>query len=189
MSATLAFEARKCDSAIVHFEKSRQAIAGSEIALTQFGSCLLSENKPRKAGEVFQALLAANPANERARYNLSLCQVRAGQSAAAAATLQPLTGKTHPRPEALSLLGSAYAASNDVEAAIATLRRAVEADPHDERNYVDLATLCTDHQASQLAIDVLNIGAANNPRSARLHAARGAILGELGRIEEAAADF
>jgi Cytochrome c biogenesis factor len=189
MSATVAFEARKCDSAIAHFEKSRQAIAGNETALTQFGSCLLSENKALEAAEVFQALLAANPANERARYNLSLCQIRAGQSAAAAATLQPLTGKTHPRPEALSLLGSAYAASNDVEEAIATLRRAVEADPRNERNYVDLATLCMDHQASQLAIDILNIGMGNNPRSARLHTARGAILGELGRIEEAAADF
>jgi tetratricopeptide (TPR) repeat protein len=189
MSAALAFEARNCESAVVHFEKSRQAIAGSEIALTQFGSCLLSENQPRKAAELFQTLLAANPADERARYNLGLCQLRAGQGAAAAATLQPLTGKTHPRPEALSLLASAYAAGNDVEAAIATLRRAIEASPRDERNYVDLATLCMDHQASQLAIDILNIGAANNPRSARLHAARGAILGELGRTEEAEADF
>src|SRR5260370_33511897 len=167
----------------------RPAIAASEIVLTQFGSCLLSENKPIEAVELFQALLAANPADERARYNLSLCQVRAGQGAAAAATLQPLTGKTNPRPEALSLLGSAYAASNDVEAAITALRRAIEADPHDERNYVDLATLCMDHQASQLAIDILDIGVGNNPRSARLRAARGAVLGELGQIGEAAEDF
>jgi tetratricopeptide (TPR) repeat protein len=189
MSATLAFESRNCESAIVHFEKSRQAIAGSEIALTQFGSCLLSENKALEASQLFQTLLTENPADERARYNLGLCQVRAGQTAAAIVTLLPLAGKSNPKAEALSLLAAAYAAEFKVEAAIAALRRAIELEPGDERNYVDLATLCMDHQASQLANHILNAGIGNNPHSAKLHAARGALLGELGKIEEAEAEF
>jgi tetratricopeptide (TPR) repeat protein len=46
-----------------------------------------------------------------------------------------------------------------------------------------------DHQASQLANHILNAGIGNNPHSAKLHAARGALLGELGKIEEAEAEF
>ena len=44
-------------------------------------------------------------------------------------------------------------------------------------------------QASGLAIEVLDSGLKNNPKSARLHTARGAMLAELGKTDEAQAEF
>ena len=107
MSAALAFEAHDCPSALVHFEKSRDAIAGNQLASTQFGFCLLSSNKPLEAAGLFEKLLAANPADEQARYNLGLCQVRTGSNRAAIATLKPLVDRPDANPQALSLVASA----------------------------------------------------------------------------------
>ena len=115
--------------------------------------------------------------------------MRAGSNGAAIATLKRLVDRPDANQQALSLVAAAYEGDNRIEPAIAALRRAVEAAPQAERNYIDLAALCMDRQASGLAIEVLDTGLKNNPKSARLHTARGAMLAELGKPDEAQAEF
>jgi superkiller protein 3 len=122
-------------------------------------------------------------------YNLAVCRLEEGQAQEAAAaagaglTLSPVD------PELLNLFGAASAAAGQLEPAIAALRKATEVAPADERDYVDLAALCVEHGAFDLALEVVNTGLANPPRSYRLYTMRGAIRAERAEVDEAMRDF
>ena len=89
----------------------------------------------------------------------------------------------------LNLLGSIYASQDKVADAIVAFRKATELDPKNEQNYIDLASLCLDHQSFDVAADVVNVGIANIPDSAALYTLRGAIAAQTSNVEQAAADF
>jgi Flp pilus assembly protein TadD len=91
--------------------------------------------------------------------------------------------------ELLNLFGAASAAAGQLEPAIAALRKATEIAPTDERQYLDLAALCLEHDALDLALEVVNTGLANVPRSAKLYTMRGAIRAERVEVDEAMSDF
>jgi len=65
----------------------------------------------------------------------------------------------------------------------------VDLAPTDERNYLDLAALCIDHNAPEIGLEVLDTGLRNVPNSARLLTIRGAILANMGKTEAAQKDF
>jgi tetratricopeptide (TPR) repeat protein len=186
MAAVLAFEARDCPRAVRHFEQSRSQATGNALAATQFGHCLLQVGRAEEAVEIFERVLAAAPANADARFNLAVAHLQARRPAAAVATLKPL-GEGD--PEALNLLGAAQAADGQLEAAIATLQRAAQLAPEDERNYLDLAILCQKHEAFGVAAEVLAAGLRRLPGSARLHAMRGVVHAQVGELDQAAAEF
>jgi tetratricopeptide (TPR) repeat protein len=118
-------------------------------------------------------------------YNLALVLHLSSQTDAAMAVLEKLP----PDGDSLNLLGEIYAEKDKLPQAIATLRKATEIAPKDERNYIDLATLCIDHQSTDLGIEIATIGLKNIPNSARLYALRGAIYAQAGNSDAAAADF
>ena len=185
MAGALAFERRDCGTAATHFEKSHREIENSAPALAQFGECLVKLKRASDAAGVFEHLLALNPASETARYNLGLSQLMAERPRDAIATLQPL----RTNPDALNLLAAAEENQGQMEAAIADFRRATELAPTEERNYLDLAILCLDHDAFDLALDVIETGLRNIPDSARLYTMRGAVRAQTADFEKAAADF
>src|SRR5207253_6369669 len=84
---------------------------------------------------------------------------------------------------------SIYASQDKVADAIVAFRKATELDPKNEENYIDLASLCRDHQSFEVAADVVNVGIANIPDSAALYTLRGAIAAQTSNVEQAAADF
>jgi tetratricopeptide (TPR) repeat protein len=89
----------------------------------------------------------------------------------------------------LNLIGNIYAAQDNVSEAITSFRRAIEMSPKEERNYVDLASLCLDHQSFDVAREVVNVGIANVPDSAALFTLRGAIAAQTSDTEQSAEDF
>jgi tetratricopeptide (TPR) repeat protein len=104
-------------------------------------------------------------------------------------TLEPLTGHREFEGDVLNLLAAVYAAEDRIQEAMAALRRAAEIAPKDERNYLDLAVICMEHQAPNLALEMATVGLKNIPDSARLYATRGAINATMSRTEDAEADF
>jgi superkiller protein 3 len=189
MAGTLAVEANSCSDAVTHFAQSGATLRENRLALAQYAGCLLQLKRPREAGDIFQRVLEVSPGDPAARYNLAVCRLEAGQAQEAAAAAGAGLALSPADPELLSLFGAASAAAGQLEPAIAALRKATEVAPEDERHYVDLAALCAEHDAFDLALDVVNTGLANIPGSARLYTMRGAIRAERAEVDEAMRDF
>jgi tetratricopeptide (TPR) repeat protein len=189
MAGALAVEADSCSDAVSHFDRSGAALRENRLALAQYAGCLLRLKRPREAGDIFQRLVEASPGDPAARYNLAVCRLEAGQAQEAAAAAAAGLAVSPADPELLSLFGAASAAAGQLEPAIAALRKATEVAPADERHYVDLAALCVEHDAFDLALEVVNTGLAHIPGSARLYTMRGAIRAERSEVDEAMRDF
>ncbi|MBM3728575.1 MAG: tetratricopeptide repeat protein [Acidobacteria bacterium] len=187
MAGVLAFERGDCTTAIRHYEQSRTRIFADEIAAAQFGSCLLQANRLDESLRVFEEAAKAQPSSTRSAFNLAVAQLQAGRAEEAAVTIGPLAAAGD--AEASNVLAAAQESTGKVEEAIGSLRRAVQLAPGDERNYLDLALLCQRHDAVPLGIQILDAGIKRLPQSARLHATRGVLQAQLGKLPEAEADF
>ena len=185
MAGSLAVEAKGCTSAIAHFRRANAEIADSALALSQYGVCLVEENQPAEAVPRLERALVLQPDSTATTYNLALALHLLHRTDQAEALLE----KLHPDSESLNLLAEIYTENDKIPEAIAALRRATEIAPGDERNYIDLATLCVDHQSTDLGLQIADIGLKNIPNSAKLYALRGAINAQAGNSAAAAADF
>jgi tetratricopeptide (TPR) repeat protein len=189
MAGVLAVESGHCQQGVEHFRQSGQALDGNAAALTQFGGCLMRLHRSTEAVEVFERLLRQSGDTPDARYNLAVALLDAGRTEEALTQARAAMTASPRDPEVLSLFASASAASGQVEPAIAALRSAIEIAPDNERHYLDLALICLDHDAADLAMDVVDAGLARIPESARLHTMRGAIHADRAELEEAVQDF
>lgn len=185
MAGSLAVEAKDCTSAVDHFRRAKADIANNALALSQYGACLVETNQAADAVPPLERALSISRNNPAATYNLAVALEQLHQTEEAAALLQ----KMAPASESLNLLAEIYTEENRIPEAIAALRRATEIAPRDERNYIDLATLCLDHQSTDLGIQIAGIGLKNIPNSAKLYALRGAMYAEAGNSTAAAEDF
>ncbi len=188
MLGVLAFEARDCVRSIDHFERAGAAAAANPVARWQFASCLFEEGRYAEAEKHFEALLATRE-DRGLRYNLGLTRLRAKRFPEAIATLEPLGVVESPDADALSLLASAYEANAQTPQAVEVLRRAIELHPRDERLYADLAGICLEHHSLPIGIEVMEVGAKNNPRSARIQTLLGIMHDRSGGTEKAAAAY
>lgn len=187
MAAVLAFEARDCRAAVTHFRSSSSEISGNEVAVAQFGHCLLDLGAVEETVQTFQQQLESTPDNTRVRYNLAVAQLRSANPASAIMTLAPLSDSRD--SDVLSLLAAVQDSAGHTEDAIATLRTAVAIAPQDERHYLDLAALYQKSALLPQAVEFLDVGLRRVPQSARLFAMRGVVLAQIGELEKAEADF
>lgn len=189
MGAVLAYEAKDCGLAVNHFERCKRQIAGNELALTQYSYCLVKLGRASEAAGLLRPLLIANPANRLVRYNYAVSLLEAKRPTEAIAILKPVTEGETADAGALNLRAAAEAGSGQLEAALASLRRASKIAPRNEQNYLDFAALCLEHENHELAEEVLTTGLANLSNSARLFSMRGMVRTLRGRGEAAASDF
>ncbi len=187
MVAVLAFESGDCTRAVSHFERSLNQTRGNEIAASQYGHCLLQIGRSGEAARLFADLVARAPANLSLRYNLAVAHLQHNQPEAAISTLTAREADLD--AGALNLLAAAQAAAGRTAEATATLRRAVQRNPLDERNYLDLAALCQRDGALSLAVDFLNAGLRRIPASGSLYAFRGVVHAQMGETGKAELDF
>src|ERR1019366_2980567 len=96
MRAVMAWKQRDCETAVLHFERSRSVIASQPDALEEFGICLVRLKRPDAAAEVFRQLVAKDPANRRARYSLASVEMMAQRHQAALDAVQPLIAGKDP---------------------------------------------------------------------------------------------
>lgn len=189
MLGALAYKQRDCNATIAHFDRSRDAISDMPTALAEFGACLLRVRRPGDAIPVLRRLEQLQPDDWHSRYYLGLAQFLAHQYADAIQTIKPLTEGASLNTEALNLVAQVYEANRQTPQAVAALQSAIRFNPHEVNNYLDLAALCLDHGAFQVGVDVLTASLKTVPDSAPVHIERGALYVQMGRFEEADADF
>jgi cytochrome c-type biogenesis protein CcmH/NrfG len=100
MRAVMAWKHRDCETAVLHFERSRSEIASQPEALEEFGICLVRLKQPEAAAEVFRQVVAKDPTNRRARYSLASVEMMAQRHQAAIDSLQPLIAGADPDTKA-----------------------------------------------------------------------------------------
>lgn len=189
MRAVMAWKHRDCETAVLHFERSRSIIASQPEALEEFGICLVRLKHPEAAAEVFRQLVAKDPANRRARYSLASVEMMAQRHQAAIDSLRPLMAGSQPDPKALALASGAYEALGDTPNAVSTLRQAIVGAPRNESYYLDFAALSLAHKSYQAGIQMIKAGLMLSPDSPKLHLARGILYVQIGQMEQADADF
>jgi tetratricopeptide (TPR) repeat protein len=185
MMAAVEFENRDCTGAIQHFEKASALVKSNAAALSQWGQCLLVLERPGPASEKLSESLKLAGQDQRIAYDLALALHLGSRDKEAL----PIALQLRQDASVMSLLGAIFAAQDRTADAIVAYRRAIELEPHKVENYIDLASLCLDHQSFDVATDVVNAGIANNPESAELYTLRGAISAQTSDIERSAADF
>jgi Flp pilus assembly protein TadD len=122
-------------------------------------------------------------------FDLALCYVETKQYPQAVAVLRDLSERGHKTAELDNLLAEAYEGNQQINEAIRALREATLLAPEDENNYIDLATLCIDHDAYDLGLQVLNVGLHYRPQSDRLVFERGILHAMQNQFELADQDF
>jgi Flp pilus assembly protein TadD len=137
----------------------------------------------------FQQVSAAYPESYDAAFNLAICYVQTKQFTAAIDSLRALADRGKKTAELDNLLAEAYLGNDQVQPAIDALREATRLAPEDENNYIDLATLCTDHDAYELGLEVIEVGLHYHPQSDRLIFQRGVIEAMTNHFDLADRDF
>ena len=189
MRAVMAWKHRDCATAARHFGLAGEAISTQPAALEQYAACLVRLERPADAVPVLRQLTALDPADRRARYRLAAAQFLTKAYADSLETLGPLVEGTGADAESLDLASSAWEATGDTPRAVAALRQAIVLDPANTRLYVDFASLSVAHNSCEVGVDVLNVGLRRVPASAELYVARGVLYVQLGKYDEADADF
>ena len=158
-------------------------------ALMAYSICLVHLNRAPEAMPHLQRLVALQPTNAVARYDLALLQWRSSAAADALATLQPLLEAQHADSRALRLAAAIHEADNETPQAVQLLRAAILANPDELANYLDFATLAFTHGSFSVGADIVSAGLTRLPNSAALYMARGGLYGQNGDFDKAMADF
>lgn len=124
-----------------------------------------------------------------AGYNLALAQLKAGNGAAAVEVCEQLITRGFRKAELYNLAAQAYEKGNRTKEAYGSLRTAIELDPADEVNYLDLIALCLNHNNIDLAIEIAGVGLKRLPGSDRLHLQRGVAAAMKARFDDAQQSF
>jgi tetratricopeptide (TPR) repeat protein len=174
-------------SAARYFDRSNQEIYQSTHALTEFADCLVKDQRPADAAQALARGVQFHPDSVQLKYDLAVAELQAHKPADAIAVLAPLS--TVKDSELLNLLASAYIQANQPDAAFSTLEAAIEIQPMDERNYMDLAILCLEHNQEDRAVMAAAAGIARIPKAASLYLIRGVAYAQLAKYDQAESDF
>lgn len=186
---TLDFRVGACAEAVGHFGKAERVIAIQPKALTEYGTCLSTLNRPDDAVTAFRNALALDPGKREARYNLALSLWVAHKGEEAIEILRPLVEEAPISSDALALSAEILEAKDDTAQAVELLRKALLADPTNLDAYLQFATLSFDHASPRVGIEILNAGITQRPNESRLYLVRGILLTQVGEFTKAADDF
>ncbi|HEX4308925.1 MAG TPA: tetratricopeptide repeat protein [Acidobacteriaceae bacterium] len=186
MAGVLDYEAHRCEAAIAHFENARAVVVANETSAIEYASCLTEQHQAAAAVDLLQQVRGSFPDSRNVRYDLALAQMANGENAAALVTLAPAADDD---PGILRLRASFEEQADQLDAAFRDLKQAVEMNPKDERNYMDMALLCLDHEQDQRAADVMTVGLRYLPDNAAFYTIRGIAYTQLSKTEDAEKDF
>jgi tetratricopeptide (TPR) repeat protein len=164
--------------------------AGDAEAAFEAGVLLGQAGAHAEAAGFFERATSGSRDPAAAAYNQVLMLTRAGDHAAAVRAGEAWLAAHPPtRGELPNLLARAYLGAGRLQEAYDSLRRATRLEPAVEENYLDLASLCLDHQNLDLGLEIVDIGLRHRPQSARLQLQRGALLATKGLLDQAEKAF
>jgi tetratricopeptide (TPR) repeat protein len=155
----------------------------------RIGLALAARGRFDEAIPYFEAVGRDHPESYDAAFNLALCLVEAKRYPQAIAVLGAAAERGHTTAELNNLLAQAYEADDRTQEAIDALREAIRLSPDREDSYVDLAALCSKYEAFPLALDIIDVGLRQHPRSDRLLFQRGVVYAMTNRFDLAEQDF
>lgn len=161
----------------------------SPRAQFQLGITLASHDHFSEAGPYFAAVQSQFPDSYDAGFNLAICYVETKAFSRAIEILSGLKAKGHKTAELDNLLAESYHGTGELQPEIDALREATRIAPEDESNYLDLAALCIENDAFDLALEVLAVGLHYRPQSDRLTFQRGIARAMKGEFDLAEKDF
>lgn len=122
-----------------------------------------------------------------ARYVRSAAE--SNRSAAAIAAGEQLIASGVRNAGLYSALAKAYTRGGKIQQAYDALRTATELDPRDETNYLELMSLCLEHNTWDLAVEIADVALARMPGAYRVRLQKGAVLALEGKLEDADREF
>lgn len=155
----------------------------------QLALALATHGHYAEALPYFEAVQKQYPDSYDAGFNLAVCYVEAKQFSQAIDLLTALKSRGHKTAELDNLLAESYHGTGQLQPEIDALREATQLAPEDENNYIDLASLCIDQDAFDLALEVLNVGLHYRPQSDRLVFQRGIAHAMKNEFDLADKDF
>lgn len=187
MAGALAYASGTCPAAIKFFARAGAYVYSSPIGVSEYAACLLEHGAVAKAVSILRNASQLHPGSVNLKYNLAVAELDAHNPSAAVAVLRPLSDTAD--SGLLNLLASAYKEAGDSDSAFRILERAIRLSPRAESNYLDLATLCLDHNQDACAIQAASAGIAEVPNPTSLYLIRGVAYGQLGKYTRAKRDF
>jgi tetratricopeptide (TPR) repeat protein len=187
MAGVLYYDRHDCPQSIAHFKETTDAVYRSSNALSEFTDCLLKEGAVTEATEALSRGLDQNAASTQIRYNLAVAELAGHNPTKAIEVLSSI-----PRPndsDFLNLLAEAYVEAERPDDAFRTLQDAITLKPDEERNYLDLAILCLEHNKEDLAVSVSSKGISKLAAAASLYLIRGVAYAQLAQYTNAESDF
>jgi len=155
----------------------------------QAGILLAKAEAYRPAARLFASSRKTYHDAYTAGYDEMLMHVKAAEYAEAIGTFEDLLRDGHKTAELYNLAAEAYLNMNRVQEAYDAMRAGTQIEPESEDNYIDLASICLEHQEYSLGTDILNVGIHYAPKSYRLYIQRGVTYVMRGNIDSAEKDF
>jgi Flp pilus assembly protein TadD len=115
--------------------------------------------------------------------------VDAGDDAGAIRVAQELITEGKAPAELYNLASRALVRAGRIDEAYDALRQATRLEPKAPENYVDLATICVEHDNFDLGLEIVDIGLRELPDSWVLRLQRGVLLAMKGLMADAEKEF
>lgn len=189
MLGEIFYRKHDCGGSAANFAAASQMIAGHPEVLMHYSACLVQLNRYEQVVPVFQQLLTLDPQSAVARYNLALAQWNLGRFAEAQSALEPALDVERPSEDELTLAAEIYESQGNTQKALELLRKAILLEPRNKNAYLDFVNLSFQHASIQVGLDIVNLGLQQLPDDAELHFARGVLLCQFGKVDDAFADF
>ncbi len=189
MLGVLSLEAGDCPGAQANFKLAgtlRDPSIGTRLSLCG-AQTLANAGDLTGAEATLTKMHEGSPADAAVTQALAEVLLQQGVAAKVISLLAPIGSGLS--ASSLNLLASAYARVDNLPMAIESYRHAIAAEPLQQDNYLDLATLGMEHQSPEVALSVLDSGLKVNPHAARLLVMRGTVYAQVGKNDLAQRDF
>ncbi len=163
--------------------------AGAGASLFEAGVSLGQAKAYAEAARLFAAARKSYKDAYAAGYNQTLMLVEAGDGEAAIGLFRELAAEGKVPAELWNLAARAHLEAGHVQEAYDALRQATRLEPKAPENYIDLASICVEHDNFDLGLEIVDIGLGQIPGSWKLYVQRGVLLAMKARLAEAEKEF
>lgn len=177
------------EQAAAQYRQLLKGLPDDPALLLRIGFCEYSLGQYGPAESTFRRVLKLAPALPQAQVGLASALIPLGRSKEAIPLLEDALKKMPGDVQARRTLGRAYSEEGLFIPAEDVLRGLVNQDPKDAESWFDLGVLLVNQNYSQPALEALDRSLALYPDNAVALTYRAGALTQLGRLEEAEAQF
>ena len=163
--------------------------ASDSTGLFDAGIALGQAGAHAEAARLFGAARKGYKDPYAAGFNQALMLVEAGDNAGAIRVAQEMIVEGKAPAELYNLASRALVGAGRIDEAYDALRQATRLEPKAPENYVDLATICVEHDNFDLGLEIVDVGLQQMPDSWILYLQRGVLLAMKGLMGDAEKAF